>query len=76
MKGSRKFFFDGNLTQISVRFYTDFKSKSLCKLVWNVKEGWAPLCEFLGKPVPDCPLPHDNKTGSNWFEEYGYVLHS
>ena len=26
----------------------------------NVKEGWAPLCEFLGKPVPDTPFPHVN----------------
>ena len=52
-------------------FYLGPKLKTLFKLVWNVKEGWAPLCEFLGKPIPDCPLPHDNKTGSNWFEEYG-----
>lgn len=28
-------------------------------LVFNVKQGWAPLCEFLGKPVPaDTPFPH------------------
>jgi hypothetical protein len=29
-------------------------------LVWNVSEGWEPLCEFLEVPVPDEPLPHAN----------------
>jgi hypothetical protein len=29
-------------------------------LVWNVKEGWGPLCEFLEVDVPDGPLPHAN----------------
>lgn len=29
-------------------------------LVFNVKEEWDPLCEFLGVPVPKVPFPHDN----------------
>ena len=30
-------------------------------LVFNVKEGWEPLCKFLGCPVPDTPFPrYDN----------------
>jgi hypothetical protein len=29
-------------------------------LVWNVTDGWEPLCEFLGVDVPDGPLPHAN----------------
>ncbi len=29
-------------------------------LVWNVAEGWGPLCEFLELPVPDVPLPRIN----------------
>jgi len=30
-------------------------------LVFNVNEGWAPLCAFLGKPVPEnVPFPHLN----------------
>ena len=29
-------------------------------LVWEVGEGWGPLCEFLGVPEPDSPLPHAN----------------
>jgi hypothetical protein len=31
-------------------------------LVWNPKEGWDPLCEFLELPVPEPPLPHVNDT--------------
>jgi hypothetical protein len=31
-------------------------------LVWNPKEGWEPLCEFLEVPVPETPLPHVNDT--------------
>ena len=30
-------------------------------LVWEVDEGWGPLCEFLGVAVPDTPLPHANE---------------
>ena len=29
-------------------------------LVYSVTEGWEPLCEFLGHPVPDTPFPHAN----------------
>jgi Sulfotransferase domain len=31
-------------------------------LVFNVAEGWAPLCEFLGVPIPDTPYPRENST--------------
>jgi len=29
-------------------------------LVFNVKEGWPPLCAFLDKPIPDTPFPNVN----------------
>lgn len=29
-------------------------------LVFDVKEGWEPLCKFLGVPVPDEPFPNVN----------------
>ncbi len=29
-------------------------------LVFEVKQGWEPLCAFLGAPVPDKPFPHIN----------------
>lgn len=31
-------------------------------LVYEVKEGWEPLCQFLGVPVPPEPFPHVNDT--------------
>jgi hypothetical protein len=30
-------------------------------LVYDVREGWGPLCQFLGVPEPAEPLPHLNK---------------
>jgi len=30
-------------------------------LVFNVKQGWEPLCEFLNKPIPNEPFPNTNK---------------
>ena len=29
-------------------------------LVFDVKEGWEPLCKFLNKPIPDEPFPNIN----------------
>lgn len=31
-------------------------------LVFNAKEGWEPLCRFLGVPVPAKPFPKSNST--------------
>jgi hypothetical protein len=31
-------------------------------LVFNVTEGWEPLCRFLGVPVPATPYPRENST--------------
>ena len=31
-------------------------------LVFNTKEGWEPLCKFLGKERPSTEFPHVNKT--------------
>lgn len=31
-------------------------------LVYDVKQGWEPLCAFLEVPVPDTPFPHLNDT--------------
>ncbi|XP_076823977.1 uncharacterized protein LOC143470023 [Clavelina lepadiformis] len=33
-------------------------------LIYNCKEGWGPLCEFLGVDAPSVPFPHKNKKGS------------
>ena len=31
-------------------------------LVFDARQGWAPLCAFLGVPVPDAPFPSVNTT--------------
>lgn len=31
-------------------------------LIYSVKEGWEPLCKFLGVPVPATPFPKSNST--------------
>jgi hypothetical protein len=35
-------------------------------LVYQVKEGWEPLCKFLGAPVPDEPFPRTNDRAEFW----------
>jgi len=35
-------------------------------LVFQVKQGWGPLCEFLGLPVPDDPFPRTNDRSEFW----------
>ncbi|RSL57624.1 hypothetical protein CEP54_008229 [Fusarium duplospermum] len=34
-------------------------------LEWTVEDGWEPLCEFLGKPVPKEPFPNTN-SAAGW----------
>ncbi|HZT95279.1 MAG TPA: sulfotransferase [Chloroflexota bacterium] len=35
-------------------------------LVYEVKQGWEPLCSFLGVSVPEEPFPHVNDTKTFW----------
>ncbi|KAJ9615128.1 hypothetical protein H2200_001202 [Cladophialophora chaetospira] len=44
-------------------------------LNFDLKQGWKPLCDFLGKPVPNEPFPHENDKESNrkGFEELGVI---
>jgi hypothetical protein len=35
-------------------------------LEYQVREGWEPLCEFLGVPVPDTPYPRTNNREEFW----------
>jgi hypothetical protein len=35
-------------------------------LVFDVADGWEPLCAFLGVPVPDAPFPHHNLRADFW----------
>jgi Sulfotransferase domain len=48
------------------RHNEDVKSKVPADklLVYEIKQGWEPLCEFLEVPVPDSPMPHLNDATS------------
>jgi hypothetical protein len=36
-------------------------------LEYKLSDGWGPLCEFLGRPIPDKPFPHLNE--KKWLDE-------
>ena len=48
------------------RHNEDVKSKVPADklLVYEIKQGWEPLCDFLDVPVPDSPMPHLNDATS------------
>ena len=54
----------------AVRFFTAWKAQVVKEvpasrlLVWQVREGWGPLCHFLGLEVPEEPFPSLNDTAS------------
>jgi predicted naringenin-chalcone synthase len=35
-------------------------------LIYDIRDGWEPLCEFLGVPVPKTPFPHLNGRDAFW----------
>jgi len=43
-------------------------------LEFKLEQGWKPLCEFLGKEIPDVPFPHENESERNklGFKEVGF----
>jgi hypothetical protein len=48
-------------------------------LIHDAKDGWAPLCAFLGVPIPEIPYPHLNDTTEMktkvWFANItGYIV--
>lgn len=57
-----------NICWISVDLFVNLEHCNMVRglvpkerlLEWSVEDGWAPLCKFLGKPVPDEPFPHAN----------------
>lgn len=44
-------------------------------LEFEVSEGWEPLCEFLGVPVPDQPFPFKNKR-KDFQEQIGKMINT
>jgi hypothetical protein len=42
-------------------------------LDFQLKQGWRPLCEFLGKDIPGTPFPHVNESAE--FDERHQLMH-
>lgn len=70
-KLSKKFWLKNVGTQykdeaVAIDFYRQWNEKirqefpAANLLVYNVKEGWPPLCQYLEVPVPDTPFPKTN----------------
>ena len=59
--------FEGSFEQNSRRIFHEHykKVEGLVPrdrlLIYHVKEGWQPLCEFLNEPIPSVPMPHENE---------------
>ena len=57
--------------ETAVRFFNDWVEQVKSEvpsdrlLVFQVKEGWGPLCQFLGVPVPEEAFPNVNDTAGN-----------
>ena len=69
----RKYLWDGQYRgqfkdkELAIQIYNDFNEEVKNHvpkdqlLVYRITEGWAPLCEFLGVPIPDEDFPNKNK---------------
>lgn len=51
-----------------VRDYFADRPEKLLIVCWESGDGWQELCEFLGRPIPDIPFPHSNRTPNFWDE--------
>ena len=66
--------FDGRLDDPSVLAEVfDQRTAEVCEaidperlLVYDVEQGWEPLCKFLDKPVPEEPFPRSNNAKEFW----------
>ena len=56
--------YNNHVEEVSSSFSDD---RLLCL---DVKDGWEPLCNFLGKPVPDTEFPRAN-TADEFWENFG-----
>ncbi|KAJ5348233.1 uncharacterized protein N7506_001486 [Penicillium brevicompactum] len=67
--------FHGVTTTDSIRRNAKWVYRDHCNMVrgmvpkdnlleWSVEDGWEPICEFLGRPVPDEPFPRTNNPGN------------
>lgn len=65
-----KYLFWDDVPNHGIRFYREHNAMVQRMaagrlLVFNTKQGWDPLCSFLGKDVPSVDFPHVNKTNEH-----------
>ncbi len=64
-KGQFKSRFEDKELAISVYLEHERRIRELVPadqlLIFDIKDGWPPLCEFLGLEVPECPFPRSNQ---------------
>lgn len=49
----------------SVRSYFKGRDNDFIEICWEKGDGFEKLCNFLGRDIPDIPLPHANKESDN-----------
>jgi hypothetical protein len=49
----------------SVRTYFSGRDSDFIEICWENGDGFEKLCNFLGRDIPDIPLPHANKESNN-----------
>ncbi|XP_039255335.2 uncharacterized protein LOC120332197 [Styela clava] len=61
--------YNGVSSTVALKRYRDHCTSVLTRaptdrlLIFNMKDGWKPLCEFLNKDYPNVPFPHENERG-------------
>ncbi len=67
--GYKRFFGDDIAKENAIRVFNEHNEKvrqtvpAEKLLVYDIKEGWGPLCAFLGVPVPEEPFPGKKRQG-------------
>lgn len=59
-----------------VRSYFINRESDFTEICWEKGDGFEELCTFLGRDIPDVPLPHANKGAGNRARPVRFVVNS
>ena len=65
---------NATLMRRNYRLHNDYVARNAPKdrlLIFDISQGWEPLCKFLGKEMPTVAFPHENKNGA--FHQEGFA---
>lgn len=54
-------FYERHNREVVEYFEAEHAKHLLLEVCWENGDGWEKLCAFLGKSVPDCAFPHENR---------------